>query len=55
MEVGSEEEEEKKRGSAVLILAKNRNGPTDDVPLRFVAHAMRFFERAPDENETESP
>ncbi|HYF34832.1 MAG TPA: replicative DNA helicase [Prosthecobacter sp.] len=55
MEVGTEEEEEKKRGSAVLILAKNRNGPTDDVPLRFVAHAMRFFERAPDESEPESP
>lgn len=55
MEVGTEEEEEKKRGSAVLILAKNRNGPTDDVPLRFVSHAMRFFERAPDENDAESP
>ncbi len=54
MEVGSEEEEERKKGQAVLILAKNRNGPTDDVPLRFIAHAMRFKERAPDE-EAESP
>jgi len=49
MEVCSVEEEERKKGQAVLILAKNRNGPTDDVPLRFIAHAMRFKERAPDE------
>ncbi|MDZ4289859.1 MAG: replicative DNA helicase [Prosthecobacter sp.] len=55
MEVGNEEEEEKKKGSAMLIIAKNRNGPTDDVPLRFVAHAMRFFERSGDENEADSP
>ncbi len=55
MEVGDEETEAKKKGQAVLILAKNRNGPTDDVPLRFIDHAMRFLERTPDESEAESP
>jgi replicative DNA helicase len=54
MEVGDEEAEAKKKGQAVLILAKNRNGPTDDVPLRFIDHAMRFVERSADE-EAESP
>jgi replicative DNA helicase len=54
MEVGDEEAEAKKKGQAVLILAKNRNGPTDDVPLRFIDYAMRFVERTPDE-EAESP
>jgi replicative DNA helicase len=49
MEVGDEEAEAKKKGQAVLIIAKNRNGPTDDVPLRFIDHAMRFLEREPDE------
>jgi replicative DNA helicase len=55
MEVGDEETEARKKGQAVLILAKNRNGPTDDVPLRFIDHAMRFLERSYDENEAESP
>ncbi len=54
MEVGDEEAEAKKKGQAVLILAKNRNGPTDDVPLRFIDHAMRFVERFPEDNEGES-
>ena len=52
MEVEDEEAEEKKRGEAMLILAKNRNGPTDDVHLRFIDHAMRFVERT---EEPESP
>ena len=52
MEVEDEEAEEKKRGEAMLIIAKNRNGPTDDVLLRFIDHAMRFVERA---EEAESP
>jgi replicative DNA helicase len=52
MEVEDEEAEEKKRGEAMLILAKNRNGPTDDVHLRFIDHAMRFVERT---EEAESP
>jgi len=55
MEVGTEEEEERKKGQAVLILAKNRNGPTDDVPLRFIDYAMRFVERFPEEADAESP
>jgi replicative DNA helicase len=54
MEVGDEEEEARKKGQALLILAKNRNGPTDDVPLRFIDYAMRFVERSP-EPEAESP
>lgn len=49
MEVEDEEAEEKKKGEAMLILAKNRNGPTDDVLLRFIDHAMRFVERAEEE------
>jgi replicative DNA helicase len=52
MEVEDEEAEEKKKGEAMLILAKNRNGPTDDVLLRFIDHAMRFVERS---EEAESP
>ncbi|MES2597332.1 MAG: replicative DNA helicase [Verrucomicrobiota bacterium] len=54
MEVGDEETEARKKGQALLILAKNRNGPTDDVPLRFIDYAMRFVERSADE-ETDSP
>ncbi|GEP42647.1 replicative DNA helicase [Brevifollis gellanilyticus] len=54
MEVGDEEEEARKKGQALLILAKNRNGPTDDVPLRFIDYAMRFVERSP-EAEPDSP
>jgi len=42
----------RKKGEAMLTLAKNRNGPTDDVLLRFIDHAMRFVERA---EEAESP
>ena len=48
---GSKQEEEPKqddesrKGEALLIVAKNRNGPTDDVPLRFKAEFMRFEER----------
>jgi replicative DNA helicase len=55
MEVGDEEAEAKKKGQAVLILAKNRNGPTDDVPLRFIDYAMRFVERTGGEEEPDSP
>jgi replicative DNA helicase len=40
-----EEEEEARKGEADLIIAKNRNGPTDDVPLRFHGEQMRFVER----------
>jgi replicative DNA helicase len=44
-----EGEEEDTKGKALLIIAKNRNGPTDDVHLTFIDHAMRFIERKPDE------
>jgi replicative DNA helicase len=54
MEAEDEETAAKKKGQAVLIIAKNRNGPTDDVPLRFIDHAMRFMERQLDD-EAESP
>lgn len=53
-EAGDEETEAKKKGQALLILAKNRNGPTDDVPLRFIDHSMRFLERFTDDKEAES-
>ena len=54
MDVGSEEEEERKKGQAMLILAKNRNGPTDDVHLRFIDYAMRFVEREPEPEESDA-
>jgi replicative DNA helicase len=53
MEVEDEEKEAAKKGQALLILAKNRNGPTDDVHLRFIDYAMRFVEREPDADETQ--
>lgn len=47
----AEADEAAAKGKALLIIAKNRNGPTDDVPLKFVAELMRFTEREFDENE----
>jgi replicative DNA helicase len=44
-----EESTEEDKGKAVLIIAKNRNGPTDDVHLTFIDHAMRFIERRPED------
>lgn len=35
-------------GQANLHLAKNRNGPTGDIPLRFEAELMRFSTREPE-------
>ncbi|MEZ3488716.1 MAG: DnaB-like helicase C-terminal domain-containing protein, partial [Akkermansia muciniphila] len=35
-------------GLASLHLAKNRNGPTGDIPLRFEAELMRFSTREPE-------
>ena len=35
-------------GQANLHLAKNRNGPTGDVPLRFEEELMRFSTREPE-------
>ena len=45
------EEAERNKGKALLIIAKNRNGPTDDVHLTFIGQSMRFVEREPDETE----
>ncbi len=44
-------ENEADKGKALLIIAKNRNGPTGDVHLTFIDHSMRFVEREPDERE----
>ncbi len=38
----NEEEREAEAGKANLVLAKNRNGETGDVPLTFIADLMRF-------------
>jgi replicative DNA helicase len=38
-------DDESSRGKATLVIAKNRNGPTKDVPLKFIAELMRFTER----------
>jgi len=38
----NEEERESEAGKANLVLAKNRNGETGDVPLTFIAETMRF-------------
>jgi replicative DNA helicase len=46
-----EEERQKQAGRANLYLAKNRNGPTGDVPLSFNAPLMRFTSREPDEQD----
>lgn len=39
------EAEERPKGESTLIIAKNRNGPTDDVPLTFASELMRFTSR----------
>ncbi len=40
-----DEERESRAGQANLVLAKNRNGPTGDVPLHFEAELMQFSTR----------
>lgn len=49
----AEEEREANAGHAQLILAKNRNGPTGDIPLHFEKQLMRFEPREPTEEELE--
>jgi replicative DNA helicase len=46
----AEDDEAKKEaaGKATLIIAKQRNGPTGDVPLTFLEEFTRFEERAED-------
>jgi len=46
-----EEVDDKNKDDALLIVAKNRNGPTDDVHLTFIDHSMRFIEREAREDE----
>ena len=47
-----DDEERQEIGTdANLALAKNRNGPTGDVPLTFVAELMRFMPRVPRDDE----
>ncbi len=48
-----DEQREEVGTDANLLLAKNRNGPTGDVPLTFVAELMRFTTRIPREDEEE--
>lgn len=48
-----DEEREEKAGIANLVLAKNRNGPTGDVPLYFEAELMKFSTREASEDEEE--
>jgi replicative DNA helicase len=47
----SEEERDETSGRAVLIVGKNRNGQTGDVPLTFRKELMRFESRARDERD----
>jgi replicative DNA helicase len=42
-----EEEKKEEEGKAELVLAKNRNGETGDIPLTFIAPLMRFRSGAP--------
>ena len=48
-----DEEREQVGTDANLALAKNRNGPTGDVPLTFVAELMRFMPRDTREDDGE--
>ncbi len=42
----SDEERQESEGKADLIIAKQRNGPTGDVPLTFIKEYTRFEDRA---------
>ncbi len=44
----TEEEKDEAQGRATLIIAKQRNGPTDDVKLTFLEEFTRFEDRAPE-------
>ena len=42
-----EDQRQQLAGQVSLHLAKNRNGPTGDIPLHFEAELMRFSTREP--------
>ena len=42
----TDEERQESEGKADLIIAKQRNGPTGDVPLTFIKEFTRFEDRA---------
>ncbi len=42
----NKEDKDEEDGKAELVIAKNRNGPTGDVPLTFIKEIMRFETRA---------
>jgi len=44
--VDNQEERDEDDGEAELVLAKNRNGPTGNIPLTFIPALMRFETRA---------
>jgi replicative DNA helicase len=46
-----DDDREEKGNKAELVIAKQRNGPTGDVPLVFLGELMRFRDRARDDNE----
>ena len=46
-----EEEKNETEGRSELIIAKQRNGPTDSVPLCFLKSFTRFEDRAPEREE----
>lgn len=48
-----DEEREQVGTDANLALAKNRNGPTGDVPLTFIAELMRFMPRVVADDDSE--
>ncbi len=48
-EVYNKEEDNPNRGTAEILLAKQRNGPTGDVFLTFLNSYTRFENPAPDE------
>ena len=49
-----DEEREREGNNANLLLAKNRNGPTGDVPLSFKAETMRFLTRVEREDDEQA-
>lgn len=42
----NQEDRDEEDGKAELVIAKNRNGPTGEVPLTFIKEIMRFESRA---------